>query len=111
MKTAIEILKETAKQEGYIDEVDMVCVSGDIDSVIDAMEAYASQFKPRPYSLDPKAENHKVPKVGESCKQNFGEGILRNCTVVEVTDTTFSVVADYLGWKMSNIPFEKFNKH
>lgn len=33
--------------------------------LIDIIEAYASQFRPRPYSLDPSADNYKAPEVGE----------------------------------------------
>ena len=50
----------------------------------------------------------KQINVVDKCQQNFGEEILRNCTVVDVTKDTFTVVADGLGWKMSNIPLEKF---
>lgn len=50
-------------------------------------------------------------RVGAKCQQNFGEEILRNCTVTEVTENGFTVVADGLGWKMSNIPLDKFRPH
>ena len=35
--------------------------------LIDIIEAYASQFRPRPYSLDPNSKEYeyKVPEVGE----------------------------------------------
>jgi hypothetical protein len=52
--------------------------------------------------------------VGDKCQQNFGEGrgsILRICTVTAVKERTFDVIADGLGWKMSNIPLDKFRKH
>lgn len=46
------------------------------------------------------------PVVGDKCTQIFDVG--RICEVVEVGDSSFTVVADGLGWKMSNIPFGKF---
>jgi hypothetical protein len=48
--------------------------------------------------------------IGKKCKVNFGEGngdILRNAVVIAVDDKnkTYTVEADGLGFKISNIPF------
>jgi hypothetical protein len=39
--TAYQVLDKVAKECGYIDAVDMICVNGAIDSVLIAMEVYA----------------------------------------------------------------------
>lgn len=63
-------------------------------------------------SVSPNSTNALVMcRVGAKCQQNFGEDILRNCTVMAVTEDTFTVEADGLGWKMSNIPLDKFRPH
>lgn len=48
-------------------------------------------------------------RVGSKCLAKFGEGeVLRNCTVIDVTEDGFTVEADGLGWKMGPISLAKF---
>jgi len=56
-------------------------------------------------------ENLKQISLGSKCLQDFGEGFLRICTVVEVNYISFTIIADGLGWKMSNIPIAKFRPY
>ena len=41
--TREETLDNTAKEAGYFDAVDMICINGSIDHIYDAMSEFAQQ--------------------------------------------------------------------
>jgi hypothetical protein len=63
-------------------------------------------------SIISESRKNKI-EIGKRCKVNFGEGggnVLRNSVVVDVDEKnkTYSVEADGLGFKMSNISFSRW---
>lgn len=63
--TAIEFLRNKGIISPTQTKWYLMWPNGNRIELIDIIEEYASQFRPGPYSLDPKAENYKVPEVGE----------------------------------------------
>src|SRR5690606_22368119 len=85
-----------------IEQYNFECEAGNLINCVDWQE-----LKKELHPLLPQAS--VTCRVGVKCLANFGEGeVLRNCTVIDVTEDGFTVEADGLGWKMGPIPLAKF---
>lgn len=71
--TREEILDNTAKEAGYVDAVDMICINGSIDPIYDAMSEFAQQevaaaTHPLQEKVDAMTDDERMELFGKYCK-------------------------------------------